>query len=125
MDATEEQVGGKTVYKIDNIIGEASEIDMPETKRRQQSLARITLMLLSQKCLRYGHEHRSMFFSPEGLKSTAGGIGVENLQGSGLIAGETSRAYNEALKFRNTDRATHTRRKPRRQRACWLCRSRA
>jgi len=31
----------------------------------------------------------------EGLKSTAGGIGVENLQGSGLIAGETSRAYNE------------------------------
>jgi acetyl-CoA carboxylase/biotin carboxylase 1 len=31
----------------------------------------------------------------EGLKSTAGGIGVENLKGSGLIAGETSRAYNE------------------------------
>eukprot|EP00930_Biecheleria_cincta_P045474 TRINITY_DN31337_c0_g1_i1.p1 TRINITY_DN31337_c0_g1~~TRINITY_DN31337_c0_g1_i1.p1 ORF type:complete len:2185 (+),score=477.67 TRINITY_DN31337_c0_g1_i1:90-6644(+) len=31
----------------------------------------------------------------EGLKSIAGGIGVENLQGSGLIAGETSRAYNE------------------------------
>jgi acetyl-CoA carboxylase/biotin carboxylase 1 len=30
-----------------------------------------------------------------GLKSTAGGIGVENLRGSGLIAGETSRAYNE------------------------------
>ena len=29
----------------------------------------------------------------EGLKSTEGGIGVENLQGSGLIAGETSRAY--------------------------------
>lgn len=32
-----------------------------------------------------------------GLKSTAGGIGVENLQGSGLIAGETSRAYNEVF----------------------------
>jgi len=31
----------------------------------------------------------------EGLNSIAGGIGVENLQGSGLIAGETSRAYNE------------------------------
>ena len=30
-----------------------------------------------------------------GLNSIAGGIGVENLQGSGLIAGETSRAYNE------------------------------
>lgn len=29
----------------------------------------------------------------EGMKSTEGGIGVENLQGSGLIAGETSRAY--------------------------------
>eukprot|EP00438_Fugacium_kawagutii_P004903 Skav229216 [mRNA] locus=scaffold2439:123806:138301:+ [translate_table: standard] len=29
----------------------------------------------------------------EGMKSTQGGIGVENLQGSGLIAGETSRAY--------------------------------
>ena len=27
------------------------------------------------------------------MKSTQGGIGVENLQGSGLIAGETSRAY--------------------------------
>jgi len=33
----------------------------------------------------------------EGQKSTAGGIGVENLQGSGLIAGETSRAYNEVF----------------------------
>jgi len=33
----------------------------------------------------------------EGLKSTAGGIGVENLQGSGLIAGETSRAYSEVF----------------------------
>eukprot|EP00930_Biecheleria_cincta_P026761 TRINITY_DN18824_c0_g1_i1.p1 TRINITY_DN18824_c0_g1~~TRINITY_DN18824_c0_g1_i1.p1 ORF type:complete len:2162 (-),score=504.14 TRINITY_DN18824_c0_g1_i1:27-6512(-) len=33
----------------------------------------------------------------EGLKSTAGGIGVENLKGSGLIAGETSRAYNEVF----------------------------
>jgi len=33
----------------------------------------------------------------EGLKSTAGGIGVENLQGSGLIAGETSRAYDEVF----------------------------
>eukprot|EP00439_Symbiodinium_sp_Y106_P012940 s4299_g1.t2 len=31
----------------------------------------------------------------EGQKSTQGGIGVENLQGSGLIAGETSRAYQE------------------------------
>ncbi|CAJ1399376.1 unnamed protein product [Effrenium voratum] len=31
----------------------------------------------------------------QGLKSTEGGIGVENLQGSGLIAGETSRAYND------------------------------
>jgi len=31
----------------------------------------------------------------EGLKSTSGGIGVENLRGSGLIAGETSRAYDE------------------------------
>eukprot|EP00913_Durusdinium_trenchii_P003670 g3397.t1 len=31
----------------------------------------------------------------EGMKSTKGGIGVENLQGSGLIAGETSRAYQE------------------------------
>jgi len=30
-------------------------------------------------------------------KSTAGGIGVENLQGSGLIAGETSRAYQETF----------------------------
>merc|ERR1719188_440675 len=30
-------------------------------------------------------------------KSIAGGIGVENLQGSGLIAGETSRAYNETF----------------------------
>ncbi|CAK9008630.1 unnamed protein product, partial [Durusdinium trenchii] len=30
-----------------------------------------------------------------GLKSIEGGIGVENLQGSGLIAGETSRAYND------------------------------
>ena len=27
--------------------------------------------------------------------SISGGIGVENLQGSGLIAGETSRAYQE------------------------------
>ena len=27
--------------------------------------------------------------------SRRGGIGVENLQGSGLIAGETSRAYQE------------------------------
>jgi len=33
----------------------------------------------------------------EGQKSTAGGIGVENLQGSGLIAGETSRAYHEVF----------------------------
>merc|ERR1711959_521397 len=33
----------------------------------------------------------------EGMKSTAGGIGVGNLQGSGLIAGETSRAYNEVF----------------------------
>ncbi|CAK9097016.1 unnamed protein product [Durusdinium trenchii] len=33
----------------------------------------------------------------EGLKSTQGGIGVENLQGSGLIAGETSKAYNEVF----------------------------
>eukprot|EP00933_Yihiella_yeosuensis_P020595 TRINITY_DN16471_c1_g1_i1.p1 TRINITY_DN16471_c1_g1~~TRINITY_DN16471_c1_g1_i1.p1 ORF type:complete len:1059 (-),score=252.45 TRINITY_DN16471_c1_g1_i1:316-3216(-) len=33
----------------------------------------------------------------EGLKSTQGGIGVENLQGSGLIAGETARAYNEVF----------------------------
>ena len=32
----------------------------------------------------------------EGMKSTEGGIGVENLQGSGLIAGETSRAYQDA-----------------------------
>merc|ERR1712048_986036 len=31
------------------------------------------------------------------LKSTQGGIGVENLQGSGLIAGETSRAYEETF----------------------------
>ena len=29
----------------------------------------------------------------EGLKSTQGGIGVENLRGSGLIAGETSKAH--------------------------------
>jgi acetyl-CoA carboxylase/biotin carboxylase 1 len=33
----------------------------------------------------------------DGQKSTAGGIGVENLRGSGLIAGETSRAYNEVF----------------------------
>eukprot|EP00930_Biecheleria_cincta_P038398 TRINITY_DN26381_c0_g2_i1.p1 TRINITY_DN26381_c0_g2~~TRINITY_DN26381_c0_g2_i1.p1 ORF type:complete len:2142 (-),score=492.71 TRINITY_DN26381_c0_g2_i1:106-6303(-) len=33
----------------------------------------------------------------EGMKSTKGGIGVENLQGSGLIAGETSRAYQETF----------------------------
>ncbi|CAE7870852.1 HFA1, partial [Symbiodinium sp. KB8] len=33
----------------------------------------------------------------EGQKSTQGGIGVENLQGSGLIAGETSRAYQETF----------------------------
>merc|ERR1719502_958442 len=31
------------------------------------------------------------------LKSIQGGIGVENLQGSGLIAGETSRAYDETF----------------------------
>jgi len=31
------------------------------------------------------------------LQSTKGGIGVENLQGSGLIAGETSRAYEETF----------------------------
>ena len=31
----------------------------------------------------------------QGMKSTQGGIGVENLQGSGLIAGETSRAYQD------------------------------
>eukprot|EP00913_Durusdinium_trenchii_P031865 g29843.t1 len=31
----------------------------------------------------------------QGLGSIAGGIGVENLQGSGLIAGETSRAYQD------------------------------
>jgi len=31
------------------------------------------------------------------LPSTKGGIGVENLQGSGLIAGETSRAYEETF----------------------------
>jgi acetyl-CoA carboxylase/biotin carboxylase 1 len=30
-------------------------------------------------------------------KSTKGGIGVENLKGSGLIAGETSRAYQETF----------------------------
>lgn len=33
----------------------------------------------------------------EGMKSTKGGIGVENLQGSGLIAGETSRAYQDTF----------------------------
>ncbi len=33
----------------------------------------------------------------EGMKSTEGGIGVENLQGSGLIAGETSRAYQDEI----------------------------
>ena len=33
----------------------------------------------------------------EGLKSVQGGIGVENLRGSGLIAGETSKAYNEVF----------------------------
>ncbi|CAK9065853.1 Acetyl-CoA carboxylase (ACC) [Includes: Biotin carboxylase], partial [Durusdinium trenchii] len=33
----------------------------------------------------------------EGMKSTEGGIGVENLQGSGLIAGETSKAYQETF----------------------------
>jgi len=33
----------------------------------------------------------------EGLKSTQGGIGVENLKGSGLIAGETAKAYNEVF----------------------------
>jgi len=33
----------------------------------------------------------------EHQQSTKGGIGVENLQGSGLIAGETSRAYNETF----------------------------
>ena len=33
----------------------------------------------------------------QGMKSTQGGIGVENLQGSGLIAGETSRAYQARL----------------------------
>merc|ERR1719188_1930892 len=31
------------------------------------------------------------------LKSTQGGIGVECLQGSGLIAGETARAYEETF----------------------------
>merc|ERR1719499_801192 len=31
------------------------------------------------------------------MKSAQGGIGVENLQGSGLIAGETSRAYEETF----------------------------
>merc|ERR1719199_473576 len=31
------------------------------------------------------------------LPSTKGGIGVENLQGSGMIAGETSRAYDETF----------------------------
>jgi acetyl-CoA carboxylase/biotin carboxylase 1 len=31
------------------------------------------------------------------LPSTKGGIGVENLQGSGLIAGETSRAYEQTF----------------------------
>jgi acetyl-CoA carboxylase/biotin carboxylase 1 len=31
------------------------------------------------------------------MKSIKGGIGVENLQGSGLIAGETSRAYDETF----------------------------
>jgi len=31
------------------------------------------------------------------LPSTKGGIGIENLQGSGLIAGETSRAYEETF----------------------------
>jgi acetyl-CoA carboxylase/biotin carboxylase 1 len=33
----------------------------------------------------------------EGMRSTSGGIGVENLQGSALIAGETSRAYDEVF----------------------------
>ena len=33
----------------------------------------------------------------EGMKSTEGGIGVENLQGSGLIAGETSKAYQDRV----------------------------
>merc|ERR1719188_101030 len=32
-----------------------------------------------------------------GMASTKGGIGIENLQGSGLIAGETSRAYDETF----------------------------
>jgi len=32
---------------------------------------------------------------PLGSSRRRGGIGVENLQGSGLIAGETSRAYQE------------------------------
>ena len=36
----------------------------------------------------------------EGLKSIQGGIGVENLQGSGLIAGETSRAQLAQERFR-------------------------
>merc|ERR1719395_323323 len=31
------------------------------------------------------------------MKSTAGGVGGENLSGSGLIAGETSRAYDETF----------------------------
>ena len=34
----------------------------------------------------------------EGMKSTDGGIGVENLQGSGLIAGETSKAYQAQMR---------------------------
>lgn len=44
-----------------------------------------------------GDEERYVIDAVIGLsqKSTQGGIGVENLQGSGLIAGETSRAYNE------------------------------
>ena len=33
----------------------------------------------------------------ESLKSAAGGIGVENLKGSGLIDGESARAYNEVF----------------------------
>jgi len=64
----------------------------------------------SKKMGTYGHKNHPKTahisgcltrFSTEnpwsGHKSTQGGIGVENLQGSGLIAGETSRAYQARL----------------------------
>eukprot|EP00438_Fugacium_kawagutii_P012883 Skav227072 [mRNA] locus=scaffold4434:1758:15971:+ [translate_table: standard] len=74
---------GEDRYVLDAIIGEAQLHDPFQTLQH----------------VRGGSS--ASWHNEDGMKSTQGGIGVENLQGSGLIAGETSRAYQarEMLRY--------------------------